>query len=572
MTDPLFKALADSWNDEVGYRTRPVQWAKDMAGYDMWSLQAAILDSLAAHRFTAVHSCHDSGKTLSAAIAGTWWIDSHSLGTAFLVTTAPTQMQVSSLLWREMIKIHEKAGLKGRINRAGYPRWYVGTREVGYGRKPSEHESSTFQGLHETFPLVVIDEAGGISKKLYDDVDTLVTNANGKVLAIGNPDDPSSHFAEVCSPNSDWNVIHIDGLRTPNVNAANLAKFPLTAALMRAEGIPPSTEYVTHVLRDALLGVEWIEERLRRWCGLRPTQEENFNSEQEWLEFVQRRAANSPIFQAKVRGVFAPAAQANKVVPLGWVELAQARWQDWDAAGRPEIPGRRLIGVDVARFGEDETILAPRQGHMSHELRSLAQADTMETANNVAGMMHVAQSLAIVDDIGIGAGVIDRLREMKADGLIQGESEPFTASKNSGRLDASGEFKFYNDRSAAWWRMRELLDPSRGSKIGLPPDDDLKVELTSVEYKVRTGGIIAVESKDEIRRRLGRSTDRADAVIQSYWVDGIAVNADPVDAARPPNGADGRWEDEHAASNLTYQHYSPWDFDEAVTDRWDLVK
>lgn len=568
MSDFLERLVA-SWDDDTGYRNRPVEWARDKAAIEYWSMQAAVAQSVADHRYTAVHSCHDSGKTLGAAGIGAWWIDEHPVGTAFLVSTAPTQMQVGSILWREIIMVHERAQLAGRINRAGYPRWFIGTREVGYGRKPSEYEASTFQGLHAKFPFVVIDEAGGISEKLFNDVDTLVTNANGKVLAIGNPDDPSSHFAKICQPGSDWNVLHIDGLRTPNMNAYDLRRFPLTNALMEAEGIPYSEEEVSRVVKDALLDGTWIEERLRRWCGLRPEQERQFDRREEWLEFVRRRAANAPMFQAKVRGIFAPAAQANKVIPLGWVEMAVARWSDWDTAGRKEEPGRRLFGVDVARFGEDETVVAPRQGSVSYELRSWAHADTMETANHVSAMTNHPQSLAIVDDVGIGAGVIDRLRQMKEEGEITGEAMPFTASKNSGRLDRSGEYKFNNDRSAAWWRMRELLDPARGSKIKLPPDEALKMELTSPEYKIVTGGKIIVESKDQIRRRLGRSTDRADAVIQSYWVDGISINADPKEARRPPNGADRAWTDDLNPAPLRWSGYEPAEFD--TDDDWDLV-
>lgn len=570
----FFERLVSSWDDETGYRSRPVAWAKERAAIEFWSKQAEIAQSVSDHRYTAVHSCHDSGKTLGAAVIGGWWIDEHPVGQAFLVSTAPTQMQVSSILWREIIMVHERAQLSGRINRAGYPRWFIGTREVGYGRKPSEYEASTFQGLHAKFPLVVIDEAGGISEKLFNDVDTLVTNANGKVLAIGNPDDPSSHFAKVCRPGSDWNVIHVDGLRTPNANERELENFPLTRALMEAEGIPPSTERVSRVVSDALLGCQWIEERLRRWCGLNESMAEQLTPD-EWLDLVRRRAASSPMFMAKVRGVFAPAAQANKVIPLGWVELAEARWKDWDILGRVEEPGRRLMGVDVARYGEDETVVAPRQGSVSYELRTWSQADTMETANNVAGPLNHPQALAIIDDIGIGAGVIDRLREMNFNGDIAGEAIPFTASKNSGRLDASGEFHFQNDRAAAWWRMRELLDPSKGSKIKLPPDEDLKMELTSPEYRVLTGGKIAVETKEQIKKRLGRSTDRADAVIQSYWVDGIAINTTPEVAVKPPNGADDRWTDRQVAAAVQYTGYSSPELDYDHTESagvggWDL--
>ena len=88
-----------------------------------------------------------------------------------------------------------------------------------------------------------------------------------------------------------------------------------------------------------------------------------------------------------------------------------------------------------------------------------------------------------------------------------------------GLTDRTGEFKFTNLRAAAWWRMRELLDPSQpgGSDIMLPDSEVLKADLTSPHWKVLSGGSIQVESKDEIRKRLGRSTDEGDAVVMSFW-------------------------------------------------------
>jgi hypothetical protein len=116
-----------------------------------------------------------------------------------------------------------------------------------------------------------------------------------------------------------------------------------------------------------------------------------------------------------------------------------------------------------------------------------------------------------VDVIGIGAGVLDRLREQGC------RAEPFNASAGTANKDASGEFGFANTRSAAWWLTRELLDPSRDSDLALPPDDLLLGDLTAPKWRILSGGKIQVESKDDIRKRLGRSTDDGDAVVQSLW-------------------------------------------------------
>jgi hypothetical protein len=98
--------------------------------------------------------------------------------------------------------------------------------------------------------------------------------------------------------------------------------------------------------------------------------------------------------------------------------------------------------------------------------------------------------------------------------------QPFTASARSRNRDKTGELGFVNTRAAAWWNLREMLDPSAGSIICLPPDDDLLGDLTAPKAaEPQSGGKLKIESKDEIKKRIGRSTDRADAVVQAFWTE-----------------------------------------------------
>src|SRR6185437_5098724 len=120
--------------------------------------------------------------------------------------------------------------------------------------------------------------------------------------------------------------------------------------------------------------------------------------------------------------------------------------------------------------------------------------------------------LPVVDVIGVGAGVVDRLRELKI------AVSAFNASESTTRKDRSGELGFTNVRSAAWWNLRELLDPAYGPSLALPPDDLLAGDLTAPHWRVTSSGSIQVEVKDETRKRLGRSPDSGDAVMQAVWV------------------------------------------------------
>ena len=479
----------------------PNVWLDRKLGEFAWSKQREILESVNTHRYTAVQACHDVGKSFIASRVAAWWIDQHPPGEAFIVTTAPSSAQVSAILWREIAKAHRKGKLVGRITSAGYPQWKLGNGElVGYGRKPADYQDSAFQGIHARYVLVVIDEACGVAKKLFDSVDALATNEDARVLAIGNPDDPASHFAQVCKPQSGWNTIRIDGLRSPNMSRAEIesGRYPLLAQLMAEEGIEPTDEVIPDEVKPMLLSPLWVEERLARWVG-------NDNATIP----ISQRAAQNPLFTAKVRGIF-PASGNDGVIPLGWVQRAVERWRDWDEAGRPEPAGTHIVGVDVARTGEDATCIATRQGDVVYDVSPYRIADTMETVGMVAAKLRaVPHSTAIVDVIGIGAGVVDRLREQGLN--VVG----FNAAAGTKTTDAIGEFRFRNMRAAAWWGMREQLDPSRGATLALPPDDTLIQDLTSPNWKIHSGGIIQVESKDEIRRRIGRSTDMADAVIQA---------------------------------------------------------
>lgn len=519
-----FETAAKEFEPKADYTAEPWRWGEDKLGEYYHHHQRLILESLRDHRYTAVKSCHGSGKSFIAARAAAKWLDQHPAGEAFVVSTAPTSAQVSAILWREMQRAHRKGGLIGHITTAGYPQWKVNGELVGYGRKPSDYDESAFQGIHARYVLILLDEACGVDKQLYDAADALATNKHARVLAIGNPDNPASHFAVVCKPDSGWNTIRIDGLRTPNFTKALVEglecpqckalgrEFPLLVDLMEEEGIPYNTEEVPEDLREMLLSPLWVEERIHRWVGRAPTP-----------RLLAKQARESSLFTAKVRGEF-PSASTEGVVPLGWVEAAMQRWIDWQDSGSPEVPGARILGVDVAREGEDDTCIAVRQGPLTKDIRRHRKADTMETTGFVVGAYEADpdNTTPVVDVIGVGGGVVDRLRELNVPVV------PFNAAGSAKDLkDRTGEMGFINLRAAAWWNLRELLDPSRGSNIMLPPSDILKADLTAPRWTVRSGGKIQIESKDDIRKRLGRSPDEGDAVVMAHWLDAAVASGEP---------------------------------------------
>ena len=145
---------------------------------------------MAENRYSAFKASHDVSKSHTISRLALWWIDVHPPGEASVVTTAPTTPQVGAILWRYLGNAHKKGGLPSRITLDA--KSYIGNELVAYGRKPAHYDLAAFQGIHARYVLVIIDEAGGVPKSIFDAVDALATNIDARVVAVGNPDDPAS--------------------------------------------------------------------------------------------------------------------------------------------------------------------------------------------------------------------------------------------------------------------------------------------------------------------------------------------------------------------------------------------
>lgn len=544
--DLVLQALIERFKPRPDYRREPKRWMNDRLGEWAWSKQDEIMQSVVENTYTAVHSCHDAGKSFIASRIINHWIDSRPIGEAFVVSTAPSAAQVSAVLWREVTKAHIKAKahsypMPGRINRAGYPQWVADGLLIGYGRKPADYQDSAFQGIHDTSVLVVLDEAGGVPRNIWDGADALTTNEDVRILAIGNPDQVGTHFHQVCSPLSKaghgWNKIRIDALETPNMNREYiqdcLDRGVMTEEdveqldrVMREAGVEYSTEWVPEPLRKMLVSPKWVSVQSVRW------------------------GTNSSLFKAKVRGEF-PDEASEGVIPLSWIKAAMTRWQRWKDSGSPvDWSGRRVFGVDVARYGEDSTVIARRTGDIVEELLIYQQRDTQEVADLVkeaAGVdpdqqAEIAHTMFVVDANGIGGGVVDRLRRDGVANIVG-----FVGSERDGRKDRTGSYDFRNNRHAAYWNLREALDPAFNSKVCIPNDPQLEEELAAPRWDTQEASArIYVETDKEVRKRLGRSPDRAVAVLLAFWFEASALElqgGDPVDWESNTDGDVIAWED-----------------------------
>lgn len=203
---------------------------------------------------------------------------------------------------------------------------------------------------------------------------------------------------------------------------------------------------------------------------------------------------------------------AFQVVPTAWVEAAMARWQK-----RSPKPPMEAIGVDVARGGRDETVLArrhrlPTGALWFDELVALPGTSTPDGQSVAAQVIAARRDSAalLLDVVGVGSSPFDFLRD-----AVRGAVLGVNVAERAGGTDKSGRLAFFNQRSELWWRVREALDPLRDTGIELPPDQRLLADLCAPRWSM-SGTAVRVEGRDEIVKRIGRSPDRASALILCF--------------------------------------------------------
>lgn len=437
---------------ELADRSRrdPVWWMETVLGIEMWSAQRRIARSVRDHRQTAVRSCHGPGKTLTAAAITLWFLC--CFPDSRVVTTATKWSQVKNLLWHEVNRLYRNARVEGGLGGTCLQtQLYLpdGRYALGLSTRPGQEES--FQGHHAPHILLLYDEASGIPEPVYEAGEGYMTTEGARKLMIGNPTRAEGEFYRAFhSERAAYATHHISAFDTPAFT-----------------GEPISDDVLAR-----LVSRQWVEER-RKWEG-------------------------TALWDVKVLGNFSKRAD-DTVMSLGLIEDAQGREVE------PAPPDREaVVACDVARFGSDETVISTLEGH---EVRipddGIYQGkDTMETAGRVK--RHVdrlragrGSARAVVDDTGVGGGVTDRLRELGV------QVTAFNGSESP--IDPE---LYPNARSEGWFRGAEKLE-----RCNIPEDEQLAADLLAPRYKMDSSGRRVVEPKEETKKRLGRSPDRADSVL-----------------------------------------------------------
>lgn len=434
------------------YHKAPVAFVEEVLGVTPDPWQKRLLELLAAgERKVSVRSGHGTGKSTVASWAMLWYMLTRV--PVKVVVTAPTASQLFDALfgecrrWAKLLPPAVGELLEIKSDRIELK---ASPEEAFISARTSRAEQpDALQGIHAEFVLLVVDEAPGVSEAVFESAGGSMSGHNATTLLLGNPTRTQGYFYDTFHRlSSEWKNLHVSCVDSPRV----------------------SHEYVN--------------------------------------EMASRYGEGSNAYRVRVLGEF-PLADDDTMISL---EIAQAA-VDRDVIQNPDAP--ILWGLDVARFGTDSSALCKRQANLVLEpIKTWRNLDLMSLTGAV---LHEWESTEfkqrpaeiLVDSIGLGAGVVDRLRELKLPvrGINVGESPAIKG-------------QYMNLRAELWGKAKGWLE-ARDCK--LPRDEQLVNELSSPRYSFMSNGKLKLESKDDMKRRGLASPDRADSFVLTFASDAATV-------------------------------------------------
>jgi phage terminase large subunit len=496
-----------------------VGFVRDVLNCRLWPMQEEILRSVVGSDRIAIRSGQKCGKSRLVVFAALWFVCCFE--GAKVIMTAPTARQVREILWNELRNVCNGAarplGASPAKTPAGGMRFKDGRQIIGFS--VTDTKSENMAGTSGATLMYVIDEASGFSNTIFDAIEgNLGGSKFGRLLAISNPTQPSGFF---------FDAFHR--------SAATWKKFALSSE--------EASKYA-----DEFPGL------------MRP-------------ETIQRKekdaGRDSPWFRIRILGQF-PSSAVNSVVSLAQLDAAKERFlaeafrrlcaqkmadPTTDGTGRvvglsnEEVArlfgpsdGALEVGVDVARFGDDSTVICPRRGRYLLPYETRSGADSIEVAGAILAVVRMHRQggeprarVKIDGTGGWGSGVVDTLRKVEP---YRSEIEVIEINVST---KADDEEHFPNMRSQLWFGFPEWLKDG-GAIFPMAGEEDgkLESELLTPTYKFDPRGRKVVEPKDDTKKRLNRSPDRADAGCLAVYSAQSMPLVMPLSPAAAKSNA-GRW-------------------------------
>jgi len=451
--------------------------------------QKEIIKSVWLNKYTGVPSAHAVGKTFIAAVIVICYLLPYP--NTIVLTTAPTLKQVRDLLWREIAEIHKKSryNLGGILTQLYYqiaPKWFAVGIAVEKGKE--EQSAVNFQGYHSGRVLVIVDEAGGVHPAIWGAIDGITSNEEAHILAIGNPSMINVPFHKH-TKETKWKTITISALTHPNI-------------IEKKEIVSGAVAY------------SWILEKIHDWCLEVPVHDPSVNT----FEFEGKIYVPNNLFRWKVLGLF-PTDNEEGLFSYSSIQSAM------NAETIKEFEHCNMA-IDVARFGEDDTVFTFDKGNNFTQY-NFHGLDVVKVADKAIDYIKIYRPTKIGIDVdGIGSGVFDILKSKRENEEIfiidkEGEKEiidfqlvPINSGSRPLEILKGKKvvINFLNLRCQMYWQLRIDL-----SSLNIPKNEKLEEELLSIDYET-PNGVIKITKKEDIKALIGRSPDNMDSLVYCNWL------------------------------------------------------
>lgn len=434
------------------YRADPVLFVKEVLGVDPDEWQKDFLNAVASgERKISIRSGHGVGKSTTASWAMLWFLLTRY--PVKVVVTAPTSAQLYDALFAELKRWVKELPQPIQdlldVKQERIELKASATEAFISARTSRAEQPEALQGVHSDNVMLVADEASGVPEAVFEAAAGSMSGHNALTILLGNPVRSSGFFFDTHNRLKDeWWTKRVSCIDSKRV----------------------SKEYVD--------------------------------------DMKSRYGEESNAYRIRVLGEF-PRSDDDTIIPMDLLESAKHR----DTRAYEDAP--IIWGLDVARFGSDSSVLCKRQSNVVHTLERWRNLDLMQLTGAVVAQYEACDhknrpAEILVDSIGLGAGVVDRLRELKlpARGINVSESPAMGGT-------------YLNLRAELWHKAKAWLE-KRDCKI--PNNEDLIGELATVRYTFTSNGKIKIESKDDIRRRGLKSPDMADAFVLTFAADAATIS------------------------------------------------
>jgi len=482
---PVSLRLTDAQAQRIRIRIAadPVWFAEHILGVKLLHYQKTWLRAVRDYKKVAIKTCHGVGKSFTAAIAALWYLAAHP--GSEIVTTAPGQRQVKTILWKNIKDLARNAriplgGELLEVEMRLAPEWFA----IGF----TADNPDRFVGLHPKsgIGLVVVDEAAGVEEQIFKGAIPAITSSeHSHLLLIANPTSDRGTFRDAfLSPKSTFQTYSMSVFESPNFLHFGITEEDLHTGAWRKKVVGRSP-YPAVVQPDWAAGI------------------------------LGSYGPTDPDYIARVLAKFSTAGEKG-VFPVEWIEGAchrhipaegPLRW-GVDVGGSGQDPSIVMACYDNGRF---RTLMTEQQSKM-HELAARLESLAQTTARP-------PQSINI-DSAGIGASLCEMLNVdetgrgwiMRPDGIeIPIHAVNVGASETAEHQPITkAERRYRNLRAELMFNFRRRAELG---KLDIDINDvNLRLDMTDIRWERRLG-LIHIEEKDQFRARVGRSPDRLDACI-----------------------------------------------------------